>query len=116
MVPSRNIGVANQEVVFIDQVDEIVCRAWGQVGRDGVVAGKFRRSAEPFFVPAISIRAIDQISANHLCAMQCIGECDYVSVLRMGGYGRGFFGVRSCIAKRRIVVWIARLHFLEDLG
>lgn len=83
MVRSRNTEIANQNVVLIDQVDEIVCRAWGQVGRNSVVTGKFCRYAEPFLVPAISLSAVDQIGANQLCVPQFICECDLVSVLRI---------------------------------
>lgn len=83
MISARYIGIANQEVVLVDKIDDVVRCSWRQFGDEGVVASKLRLSSKPLFISAVSVLSVDQVSSDHFRAALLKRERHFTTVLMM---------------------------------
>ena len=71
--------IADQEVVGVDEVDEVVCCARRKPGRNFSINSYGRPNAMPFFVPMAAVCGVNQIGSDDAGSVLAIREFDGVT-------------------------------------
>ena len=87
-------GVADEEVVFIDEVDEVVGGSFRKNGGDGAIAVEGGGGAIPFLVAVAAVVGVEEVGAGDFGAVVFGDEGGGVSAELVAGDGRDLFFVR----------------------
>ena len=110
-----DLGVAAEEVVLVDEVEEVVSRSLGEF-EGGGVAAEGAGLAEPLFVTLAAVEGVDELGAGDFGAIVLEGEGDCLAVAMMGEDGGGLFLVGKRGGAVGVVVGWGGLHFDEGGG
>ena len=107
-------GVADEEVVFIDEVDEVVGGAFGEGCSDGSIVVEGGGGAIPLFVTMAAVIGIEEIGASDMGTVVFEDESGGVSGELVARDGGNFFFIREGTFVVRVEVGVAGLHLSED--
>ena len=109
-------GVADEEVVFIDEVDEVVGGSFRKNGGDGAIAVEGSGGAIPFLVTVAAVVGVEEVGAGDFGAVVFEDEGGGVSAELVARDGGNLFFVREGTFVVRVEVGVAGLHLSENAG
>ena len=109
-------GVADEEVVFIDEVDEVVGGSFRKNGGDGAIAVEGSGGAIPFLVTVAAVVGVEEVGAGDFGAVVFEDEGGGVSAELVARDGGNLFFVREGTFVVRVEVGVAGLHLSEGGG